>query len=141
MFYQKKTLNNQSIEISIIKEVEAKVRNFYHDNYNLKIKIDERNSAHNMQVIHNGIIRAFFQIQKKKERLFRIWCYPYMPFDMEYSCNGFIECTTFQINTFSVYDIGMDESMEFERTNLNFHQLCSALSTKIINLTEAQYEC
>ena len=89
----------------------------------------------------NGEPHAFFQIKRKNNNTSKLWCYPYKPFDIEYSYNGFIEHTFFTTNSFTLYNMGIDDTMKFQLGNMNFIRLCSTLSSKIKKIFEERYDC
>lgn len=89
----------------------------------------------------NGEIYVFFQIQRKNNNTFKLWCYPYKPFDIDYSYNGFIEHTFFIDNSFALYNMGIDKTMKFQLGNMNFDKLCSTLSDKIKKMFEERNDC
>ncbi len=107
----------------------------------MQIQIDEKNSTYSLELLLNGRLHAFFQIQRKNDNTFKLWCYPYKPFDIDYSYNGFIEHTPFITNSFTLYNIGIDDTMAFQLGKMNFVQLCSTLSAKIKKMFEERYDC
>lgn len=88
----------------------------------------------------NGKTHVFFQIQRKNDSTFMLWCYPYKPFDIDYSYNGVIE-HTFLSNCFTLYNMGIDDTMRFQIDSMNIEKLCSTLSAKIKEMFEERYDC
>ena len=137
---KKKTLVSQNIEYSIFEKIRLQIEQYYYKYNNLQIQIDEKNSTYSLELLLNGETHAFFQIQRKNDNIFKLWCYPYKPFDIDYSYNGFIEHIFFIPNSFILYNMGVDDTMKFQLGNMNFVKLCSTISSKIIKIFEERYD-
>lgn len=87
------------------------------------------------------MLYVFFRIQRKNENIFKVWCYPYIPLDIEYSYNGIIEHTCFETNPFTISNFGIIDKMETQIRNMSFQRLISIFCSSIKDIYEAEHDC